>query len=195
VSFDNVSFAKSIFEYSGYKGVPIVGSVTYLPFRSHIFDKVLLSSVLQHIQNPIMVLEEINRVLKVGGVFVINVPSDRPYLYLPSLFREKYLHIERRLFWRIFRMYHKWSTKNMKKMLGKTGFGVVSLEYSPKYVAAFIYEISLLFTIMNLPQRVVKRLLFVATPITYSLSKLDYLLPRKMRGSEFIMKAEKSSFA
>ena len=45
--------------------------------------------------------------------------------------------------------------------------------------------------ISKVPKRIVERLLFVATPVMYLLSKLDYLLPRKMQGSEFIMKGKK----
>lgn len=194
ISSNKIRDVKTKFSYLGYKGFFIVGSVTHLPVRSHIFDKVLLSSVLQHIQSPTMVLEEIHRVLKTAGVFVINVPSDRPYLYLPSLLREKYSYVERKL-WNNFKAYHKWSTDNMKKMLEDTGFKVLSSEYSPKYAAAFFYEVKLWLMTLEAPKRIVRRLLFVAAPVMYLLSKLDYVLPKKMRGSEFIMKGEKASFA
>jgi len=193
ISSNNIKNAKSMFAYSGYRGFPIVGSVTHLPLRSHIFDKVLLSSVLQHVQDPTMVLEEIHRVLKTTGVFVINVPSDRPYLYLPSLLRKKYANMEK-LLWNGFRAYHKWSADTAKKILEDTGFNVLSVQYSPKYLAAFIYEVKLGLTTSSAPAcRTVKNLLLVTAPIMYLLSKLDYILPKKTRGSEFIMKAEKLS--
>jgi hypothetical protein len=79
-------------------------------------------------------------------------------------------------------------------MLEDAGFRVLSLQYSPKYLAAFIYEISLFFMLVA-PERIASRLLFIATPAMYLLSKLDYALPREIGGSEFIMKAKNFSAA
>jgi hypothetical protein len=94
--------------------------------------------------------------------------------------------------WTKFKAHHKWSTDEMEKMLGETGFKVLSSEYSPKYIAAFVYEFGLFFTSVA-PERIAKRLVFIATPAMYLLSKLDYILPRNIGGSEFIMNAIKLS--
>lgn len=188
---DPVKVAKESLTQLGYDGLFVVCSATSLPFRSNVFDKVLLSSVLQHTKVPCEVLEDIHRVLNAVGVFVINVPSNRQYLYLPSIFREKYSYMEKKL-WDNFKALHKWSMDDMQKMLKDAGFTVSSAEYSPKYVAAFFYEIQLWLMTLE-PKRIVKRLLFFSTPLVYLLSKLDCMLPKKMYGSEFIMKSKKSS--
>jgi SAM-dependent methyltransferase len=45
------------------------------PLRAGIFDLVLLFEVLEHVMNPDLVLNEIDRLLKPGGIFFITVPN------------------------------------------------------------------------------------------------------------------------
>jgi len=189
ISRDRVKEAKTRLTQLGHQGFFVVCSVTNLSFKSNVFDKVLLSSVLQHVKDPLRVLKEINCGLRAEGIFVINVPSDRPFLYLPSFFGNKFSSIEEFL-WNSFKAHHKWSTDDMKEMLGMSGFEVLSLEYSPKYIAAFFYEMGLLFTLI-VSERIARRLLFIAAPAIYLISEIDYLLPRDTGGSEFIIKARK----
>lgn len=57
-----------------------------LPFDDNSFDTIILSDVLEHIQNPMLVWNEMNRILKEGGVLIMNVPffywiHERPFDY------------------------------------------------------------------------------------------------------------------
>ncbi|MBI5248486.1 MAG: class I SAM-dependent methyltransferase [Desulfomonile tiedjei] len=45
-----------------------------LPFREGFFDAVICSEMIEHVMNPLQVLEEIQRVLKPNGVLLISVP-------------------------------------------------------------------------------------------------------------------------
>lgn len=45
-----------------------------IPIRSNSVDTVLFTEVIEHIQNPDIVLVEINRILKVGGVVFLTTP-------------------------------------------------------------------------------------------------------------------------
>src|SRR5206468_3217360 len=45
-----------------------------LPFPSSCFDGVLLSSVLEHLADPVATLGEASRVLRPGGVLVLELP-------------------------------------------------------------------------------------------------------------------------
>lgn len=58
---------------------PFVGldAARSLPFRDQSFDTVLISDVLEHLQDPVAAMHEIARVLRPGGLLVGNTP----YLY------------------------------------------------------------------------------------------------------------------
>lgn len=46
-----------------------------IPLHDGIFDLVLLFEVLEHVMNPALVLNEINRLLKPGGILFVTVPN------------------------------------------------------------------------------------------------------------------------
>ena len=66
-----------------------------LPFKDNEFDTILISDVLEHIPNPDNLWLEMNRILKKGGILMLNVPffymlHERPYdFYRYSLFKIK----------------------------------------------------------------------------------------------------------
>ena len=45
-----------------------------LPFQDNSFDVVVMAEVLEHLPYPTITLSEINRVLKINGQFIGNVP-------------------------------------------------------------------------------------------------------------------------
>ena len=46
-----------------------------LPYRDNYFDLVLMEEVIEHLANPDNALEEVHRVLKPGGLFIISTPN------------------------------------------------------------------------------------------------------------------------
>lgn len=50
-----------------------------LPFLTCEFDGVLLDNVLEHIESPKLLIEEVYRVLKPSGTFIIGVPGSKGY--------------------------------------------------------------------------------------------------------------------
>jgi SAM-dependent methyltransferase len=50
-----------------------------LPFSSCEFDSVLLDNVLEHIESPRLLIEEIYRVLKPFGTFLVGVPGRKGF--------------------------------------------------------------------------------------------------------------------
>ena len=48
-------------------------------FDDNTFDSVLLDNVLEHIQSPDLLIQEIRRVLKPGGTFLVGVPGIEGY--------------------------------------------------------------------------------------------------------------------
>ena len=67
---DNVAFC------SNERGLDVrLMEIDKLPFENSEFDSVNLDNVLEHIEEPIPLLDEIDRVLKTEGVFLIGVPG------------------------------------------------------------------------------------------------------------------------
>lgn len=69
-----------------------IGGVEALDPRKASFELVSICHVLEHMENPRMVLEACSRVLKPGGVLAIDVPNFSSWQ--ASLFREYWLHLD-----------------------------------------------------------------------------------------------------
>jgi ubiquinone/menaquinone biosynthesis C-methylase UbiE len=60
------------------------GNIYHLPFPDNYFDAVILSEILEHIDDDVAGLREVRRVLKPGGVVAITVPNaNYPFLWDP----------------------------------------------------------------------------------------------------------------
>lgn len=55
---------------------------TNLPFEDKTFDVVLLIGVIEHIHNQKKILDELNRILKNGGQFIVAVPGKHLFSFL-----------------------------------------------------------------------------------------------------------------
>mgnify|MGYP003423107988 CR=1 FL=1 len=57
-------------------GVDVIHDVENFPypFKDDDFDEIILINVLEHLSNPVKVLEELHRIVKPGGQVVIRVP-------------------------------------------------------------------------------------------------------------------------
>lgn len=68
--------------------------VQKIPFKDMIFDKILLSDVLQVVENDEILLKECHQVLKNDGLFVLSVPIEFIYIRrlneLKNKLNEKY---------------------------------------------------------------------------------------------------------
>jgi ubiquinone/menaquinone biosynthesis C-methylase UbiE len=54
----------------------IVGSVLDIPFEDDFFDFIICTEVIEHTPNPKRAIQEMHRVLKKEGVFVLTVPNN-----------------------------------------------------------------------------------------------------------------------
>src|SRR3989338_4182737 len=60
-------------------GAQIVGDIHHIPLADGSEDAVICNAVLEHVFEPIRAVEEIYRIIKPGGVALIQVPSTYPY--------------------------------------------------------------------------------------------------------------------
>lgn len=112
----------------------LAGDGARLPFRADAFDAVLLDSVIEHVSDPLALLQECQRVLKRGGtVFVVFPPFFGPlsghiddYILIPwfhllprDIVRRTLLSIDRRIGFLTPRdAYAVYATLNRLTMLG-----------------------------------------------------------------------------
>ncbi|MDB5194401.1 MAG: type 11 methyltransferase [Parcubacteria group bacterium] len=60
-------------------GADIEGDIHHMPMDSESEDAVICNAVLEHVHDPIRAVEEMRRILKPGGLALIQVPSTYPY--------------------------------------------------------------------------------------------------------------------
>jgi len=59
--------------------IDVVGNILDLPFKDKEFDTVISTQVLEHVENPWLMIKEINRVLKENGICILTAPFLQPY--------------------------------------------------------------------------------------------------------------------
>ncbi len=57
------------------KAVTVLASAEYLPFTASCFDLVAAGEVLEHLQDPVMALQDWTRVLRHGGTMIMSTPN------------------------------------------------------------------------------------------------------------------------
>jgi len=117
----------------------ICGSGDHLPFRSRYFSTVFSNSVLEHINVLEPVFNEVKRVLKDSGIFIITVPNDNftnnlsVGRFLNWLGLENWAISYQHFFNRISCHYHPDPVSKWEERLESAGFEIIkSWNYFPK---------------------------------------------------------------
>lgn len=101
-----------------------------LPFPDAFFDVVTCIAVLEHVLNPPRVVQEINRVLKTGGTFIVQVPN---IAWLPCRFQLLLgmLPITGGFYMGSDWEHLHWFTKGvLQELLSKNGFKIETIQCS-----------------------------------------------------------------
>jgi len=67
------------FDFDPTTGADVVGDIHAIPLPNDSIDAVICSSVLEHVRNPVVAMDEIRRILRPGGKLFLFVPSTYPY--------------------------------------------------------------------------------------------------------------------
>ena len=131
--------------YSAYNVHPSAGTIkdigkTGLPYPDNYFDAVIFSEVIEHLNiNPLPVLQEINRILKPGGIVYITTPNQVNLLNritmmqggsLRNSIRTSVTQIDQSqpticgIHWR------EYTVKELVELLETTGFGIKKYSFS-----------------------------------------------------------------
>jgi ubiquinone/menaquinone biosynthesis C-methylase UbiE len=107
----------------------VQGSLEYIPFLDNVFSLVTLNTVVEHLEKPETVFQEIHRILAQEGYLLIHTTNIRsPLIFLGKILPQR---IRRFLFTRtfgaleddVFRTFHRINTAQALKSI--TGFEVV----------------------------------------------------------------------
>jgi ubiquinone/menaquinone biosynthesis C-methylase UbiE len=60
----------------------VLGDIEQLPFRDHSFDLVTANMVVEHVQDPCGLLDEVSRILSPNGLFLFHTPNRYGYATL-----------------------------------------------------------------------------------------------------------------
>ena len=96
-------------EYTASRAPDIVGDARKIPFRSEIFDSILCTEVLEHMNEPKQVIQEINRVLKLHGKLLLSAPMSWNLHYEPH-------------------DYYRFTKYGLVYLLEKHGFQILAIE-------------------------------------------------------------------
>jgi ubiquinone/menaquinone biosynthesis C-methylase UbiE len=126
----------------GRKVTLIEGNVTSLPFENDFFDKIILSEVLEHVQDDAQALHEVRRVLKLGGFVLITVPNrNYPFLWDPvnkamELFMGR--HIKNGFWSGIWHQHLRlYSLDDLRNLIKDVRFDLVKIEGLTHYCLPF----------------------------------------------------------
>ena len=70
-----------------FPNIHVLGDGHHLPFQDESLDGMIITSVLEHVANPRLIVREIWRVLRTGGELYVEVPFLRPFHPDPEDFR------------------------------------------------------------------------------------------------------------
>jgi 2-polyprenyl-3-methyl-5-hydroxy-6-metoxy-1,4-benzoquinol methylase len=107
-----------------------LGTVKDQNYSDSYFDVITMSHVIEHVHEPIILLEECRRILKTGGQIIIRTPNLQSLGH--SLFKDAWRGLEPP------RHLYLYSCESMKTIVERAGFLMQSLVTSA-HIARFIY--------------------------------------------------------
>lgn len=119
---------------------------TRIPFADAAFDVVLIRSVIEHLEDPVLTFSELNRVTKPGGLVFMNLPNKWDYVSvvarLSGSLKSGILNHVVRTNMDDYPVHYRCNTRRaLTRVADRTGFDVVEflpLPSQPSYLAFFV---------------------------------------------------------
>lgn len=105
--------AEAIFETNGINFTKFDATKDKFPFPEGFFDVVICSHILEHLPNPFNLLEEVHRILRVGGLLFVMVPDWKKH---PSEFYDDPTHV------------HPYTKSSVARVLGRVEFNSITVK-------------------------------------------------------------------
>lgn len=102
-----------------------------LPYVDEKFDGVVITDVLEHVDDPLIFLKEIRRVLKSSGTFFLYVPCEGDWLSMWNLLDK--LNLKNDVTKQYAGHINFFSRKEVVVMLQESGFNIVKKRYSEHF--------------------------------------------------------------
>ena len=107
-----------------------------LPFKRSCFDKIMLSEVLEHLEDPQYALEECHRILKKRGRIILSTPYNERLSYQLCIHCNKPTPTHAHL--------HSFNLESLQSLLSNTGFKILTYSknlnkvYNRLYISHFL---------------------------------------------------------
>lgn len=178
----------------------VIGDATHSPFKNEVFDKILATEIIEHIENDKLFIEECERILKNIGYIVITTPCTNPSFSLDWLrkisgvnIKEDFGHVR-----------GGYTRQDLEELLNEINLKIIMISYFSQFFAEFNKIITYmgrtvhsgnknwtsgetqLKLIETKPFKIYKSFF----PILYQIAKLDKLL-YMFKGHHIVIKASK----
>ena len=114
-----------------------------MPFADEMFDAVICQNVMEHIENPLVMLHQVKRVLKKDGLFFVKTPNRNHYISFaaratPHRFHQWYNKLRGRKEEDTFRTLYDFNSKSkQEKIIHATGLETMRINFyesRPEYL-------------------------------------------------------------
>ena len=121
------------------------GDVTAMPFAGGSFDKLILSEVLEHLEDETAALREACRVLRPAGVLAVTVPNSQyPFLWDPLNYTREHLglgHFESEPWSGIWTDHRRlYDQATLARLVSNAGFEVTDVHLETRYSLPFAHH-------------------------------------------------------
>lgn len=154
-----IDISKDAIKFSSMRGENnlLLADVQSIPINNKTFDFAISLEVLEHVEDDLKALKELNRVLKKNGILIITIPA---FMLLWSIHDEVLSHKRR------------YSKKELTIKLEKTGFEVLKIGYRYSLLFPFVLSYRKIKRIRKKKKIEIDNFMGLPDHINFALTKL-----------------------